>query len=180
MSNPEAAIYLSTHGRRNDNHRTFCDYSRTFTGRVWNKHLHKGLIELGFIQSKIDECVYYRGELIYLCYVDDSWACAPDKRDVNEFIAELKSKFDVTDEGNLNDFLGVNIHRHEDGSIELTQPHLIEQILRDLNFQRDTKKVTTPGKPDQVLRKNEGAPEHNAEWEYRSIIGKMNFLEKST
>ena len=76
---------------------------------MWNKHLHKGLIELGFTQSKIDECVYYRGELIYLCYVDDSWACAPDKRDVDKFIDELKSKFDVTDEGSLNDFLGVNI-----------------------------------------------------------------------
>ena len=155
-------------------------YGQKQAGRVWNKHLHKGLIQLGFQQSAIDECVYYRGNLIYLCYVDDSIATAPTKEEVNEFLDELKQKFDMTDEGDLNDFIGVNITRHEDGKIELSQPHLIEQILRDLNFQHDTKKVNTPGKPDHVLRKNEGAPPHKADWHYRSIIGKLNFVEKSS
>jgi hypothetical protein len=32
-------------------------------------------------------------------------------------------------EGDIQDFLGVNIDRKDDGSIHLTQPHLIDQIL---------------------------------------------------
>jgi len=28
--------------------------------RVWNVHLHKGLVELGYQQSKLDPCLYYR------------------------------------------------------------------------------------------------------------------------
>jgi hypothetical protein len=34
-------------------------YGQKQAGRVWNKHLHKGLIKMGFLQSKIDECVYF-------------------------------------------------------------------------------------------------------------------------
>jgi hypothetical protein len=35
-------------------------YGQNQAGQVWNKHLHKGLTKKGFIQSKIDECVYFR------------------------------------------------------------------------------------------------------------------------
>jgi hypothetical protein len=41
-------------------------YCQKQAGRVWNNYLTKKLIDkLGFTQSKIDECVFYRGKTMY-------------------------------------------------------------------------------------------------------------------
>ena len=40
-------------------------------------------------------------------------------------------------EGNLADVLGGNIERKSNGTIHLTQPHLIDQILEDFCIKRD-------------------------------------------
>ena len=53
-------------------------YGQKQAGRVWNKYLTKKLIDnLGFTQSKIDECVFYKGRTIYALYTDDSILAGP-------------------------------------------------------------------------------------------------------
>ena len=47
-----------------------------------------------------------------------------------------KANLEVTYEGNIDDFLGVNIKRKE-GNIKLPQPHLIEQVIKDLGLNHD-------------------------------------------
>jgi hypothetical protein len=46
-------------------------YGQKQAGRVWNKHLTSGLVKIGFVQSKVDECVFYRDGVIFMVYVDD-------------------------------------------------------------------------------------------------------------
>ena len=41
----------------------------------------------------------------------------------------------ITIEGDLQDFLGINIDRKDDGTIHLTQPHLIDQIIKGLQLE---------------------------------------------
>jgi hypothetical protein len=41
---------------------------------------------------------------------------------------------DVTVEGDISDFLGVKLERLPNGSIKMTQPHLIDSILKDLRL----------------------------------------------
>jgi hypothetical protein len=85
-------------------------YGQKQAGRVWNKHLHKGLVKLGFTQSNVDECVYYRNSTILLCYVDDTILIDPDDTEINKVIQQLKDlQFNVTDEGQIEDYLGVRI-----------------------------------------------------------------------
>jgi hypothetical protein len=58
-----------------------------------------------------------------------------------KFDIEMKqAKLNITIKGDLQDFLGVNIKRKDNGTIHLTQPHLIHQILKDLR--RDRENVT--------------------------------------
>jgi hypothetical protein len=110
-------------------------YGSKQAGRVWNKHLHKGLITLGFTQSNVDECVYYRNSTIFFCYVDDSVLIDPVASEIDRAIDELRAlKYDITDEGEIDDYLGVKIERLQDGTIKMSQPHLIDQILDDLNL----------------------------------------------
>ena len=46
-------------------------YGQKQAGRVWNDYLTGKLLGLGFTRSLIDECVFYRGSLVFLLYVDD-------------------------------------------------------------------------------------------------------------
>jgi hypothetical protein len=50
-------------------------------------------------------------------------------------IQQLKDlQFNVTDEGQIEDYLGVRIQWLSD-EIQMSQPHLIQQILQDLNLE---------------------------------------------
>jgi hypothetical protein len=53
-------------------------YGQKQAGRVWNNHLHDGLMQmLGFVQSEADPCIYYRGSLVFLLYTDNSILLSP-------------------------------------------------------------------------------------------------------
>jgi hypothetical protein len=96
-------------------------YGQKQAGRVWNQHLTKILIEkVGFEQSKVDDCVFYKGQVMYVLYTDDSILAGPDPKEIDQVIEDMKkAKLDITIEGDLQDFLGVNIERKEDGKITL-------------------------------------------------------------
>jgi hypothetical protein len=163
-------------------------YRQKQAGRVWNRFLHNGLTKLGFHQSAVDECVYYRGTSILLCYVDDTILIDPSDKEIDKIITQLRDlKFDVQDEGQIEDFLGVRIQQREDGTIEMSQPHLIDQILKDLNLLQTTsgnryhpKTSSIPAPSTIILERDPDGEAHHAEWSYRSVIGKLNFLEKSS
>ena len=115
-------------------------------------------------------------------YTDDSLIAGPDKQEIDQVIKDLqKAKLDITVEGDLQDFLGVNIDRRDDGSIHLTQPHLIDQILTDLRLNDDSVKVkTTPMSSSKLLSRHTESPSFDNSFHYRSIIGKLNYLEKAS
>ena len=75
--------------------------------------------------------------LFFLVYVDDGIVAGPSKEAVDQIIFDLQTLFKVSDEGDLTDYLGVNVEKREDGTIKLSQPHLINEIIEDVNFQND-------------------------------------------
>jgi hypothetical protein len=158
-------------------------YGQKQAGRVWNQQLVKKLTkEPKFEQSKVDECVFYRGTTMYALYTDNSILAGPDQKEINQIIKEMeKVKLDITVEGDLQDFLGVHIERMPDSSINLTQPHLIDQILDNLRLNDDNvSEKTIPATSSKLLsRHNDSEPFDNS-FNYRSVIGKLNYLKKST
>ena len=60
------------------------------------------------------------------------------------------AKLKITVEGDLQDFLGVNIQR-KNGTIHLTQPNLINQILDDLRMNDKTKGKSIPAPSSKIL-----------------------------
>ena len=66
-------------------------------------------------------------------------------------------------------------------TIELTQPQLLQQIIDDTMIIKKTfNPPQVPAKSSRILQRFKESMAHNKEWHYRSIIGKRNFLEKST
>ena len=155
-------------------------YGRCQAPRVWGQHRDKGLQDLGFVQSKIDECMFYKNNTILLVYVDDAILTGPDKLEIEQIYDEMDTIFDISYEGDISDYLGVHITRTDQGKLELTQRKLIDTILKDMNILAETKTRKVPAKTSVLLTKGENKEPHKATWKYRSIIGKLNFLEKST
>ena len=72
---------------------------------------------------------------MYTLYTDDSILAGQDPQEINEVIAQMrKVKLDITIEGTPANFLRVNIDRKLNGAIHITQLHLTDSILKDLNL----------------------------------------------
>ena len=158
-------------------------YSNKAAGRVGNKYLDKGLCEVGFELSKIDPCLYYKGGVILLVYVGDCILMGIVDAGIDEAVHALRSSkqnFTIEDEGAVGDFLGVRINCNDNGTITLTQPQLIDSIIEDLNMQDNTKPQSIPACSTKLLHKDTDGESTEANFHYRSVIGKLNFLEKST
>ena len=60
----------------------------------------------------MDECVFYRGKTVYILYTDDYILAGPDPEKIEQVLKDLKKEnLELTDKGNIEDFLGVNIER---------------------------------------------------------------------
>ena len=106
---------------------------------MWNKHLIKRLKKVEFGASQIDESLFYKGQSVFVLYTEDSILAGPDSKELDSIIEEMKkAELDLTVEGDIADFLGVKIERSQDGkSFSLTQPHLIDDILKELRWEAD-------------------------------------------
>jgi hypothetical protein len=60
--------------------------------------------------------------------------------------------------------------------VHMTQPQLIQSVLTELNFNEDTKEAVTPAYSSTNLKDGKGNEPHKANWNYRRIIGKLNFI----
>ena len=60
------------------------------------------------------------------------------------------------------------------------RPQLIKQIIKDMGFKNNTKGCETPALVTIILNKDEDDDPMDEEWEYRSIVGKLNYLEKTS
>jgi hypothetical protein len=148
-------------------------YGTKQAGRVWNRHVNKGLTKLGFKASLVDSCVYYHGRTTFMLYVNDGIFVGPDKdEEIATLIRRMQGVFKITDEGDITEYLGVLVEKQDDRTMKLSQPQPIRQILDDLWFNERTKSKPTPAPGGQVLEREINAESMNDEFHYRSVIGK--------
>ena len=158
-------------------------YGQKQAGRVWNKFMDKGMKDIGFTPSKFDPCLYYRGSVLILVYIDDCIVFGPNAQAIDQVVTDLWScpqQFTVDYQGDVGDFLGIQIKRQADGSVHLSQPQLIDSIIKDLHLQPGSNPKKTPAATSTLLHKDTNGLDMQPEFHYRSVIGKLNFLEKST
>ena len=117
-----------------------------------------------------------------MVYTDDGIYVGPDLEEIHQLKKELyvEGGFQIEDMGTLNEYLGVKVTHREEGTIMLAQPHMIQQILDDLSFQSSTSSKETPALSSIVMDRDLHLPPMNPDFDYPSIIGMLNFLEKST
>lgn len=77
-----------------------------------------GLTNMGFIQSTVDERVWYRGDIIFTFYVDNWIIWCSRTESIEEFMRHIRNvnkagkEFDIKGRGD-----GINFSRQKDGRL---------------------------------------------------------------
>jgi hypothetical protein len=96
-------------------------YGQKQAGRVWNHYLTSKLLEVGFTQSLVDDCVFYRDNTIFIVYVYDGIFIGDSDEQLLEVIAELQHLWlKIEDQGHPADYVGVSIKPLKSGGFEFT------------------------------------------------------------
>ena len=144
---------------------------------TWHEHLKTGLKAYGFVQSKVDPCLFYKGQVIFLVYVDDAICMSKRKEDADTLITALRKKgYVLTDEGEMSAYLGLQVDR-KDEKITMRQPAFIQRIIDQVGL-KDNRMHDTPA--DGVLTRDEEGQERKTEFHYHSVIGQLNYLASTS
>jgi hypothetical protein len=104
-------------------------------------------VRIGFVQSKVDECVFYRDGVIFMVYVDDGMFFCLNMGKIDQAILELRAAgYEIEDMGDVNDYLGINFESLPGGKVKLSQPHLTDEILPDVKLTPKDSTRRTPGR----------------------------------
>ena len=152
-------------------------YGLKDAGRTWYQHLTDGLDSLGFIPTESDPCIFLRETDVVVLYVDDCIIISKTKAQADKVYNDLHNKgFRMTDEGTMEQYLGLLITDNKDGSFRISQPHLIDRIIASVPGMTDAKSAKSPAAVGTTLTKDEEGKPRKDEWEYRSVIGMLNYL----
>ena len=93
----------------------------------WFEKLKQGLTDRGFSPSAIDPCLYLKFNMILLTYVNDCIIFSLSMESIDHLVQSMHDgpeNFKLTDEGDVNKFLGIEITKLDSSSFELAQPFL--------------------------------------------------------
>ena len=155
-------------------------YGLKDAGRTWYLHLKEGLVKRGWKQSNADSCLFMRENVILILYVDDAVLISPDLSRIKACVRSLQADFALTDDGPLHDYLGTRFLRSRDGSIELTQPRMIQRVLEYVGIDPSSDNVKmhdTPAASDKILNRDTDGPRRNQTWNYRGVLGCLSYLQ---
>jgi hypothetical protein len=153
-------------------------YGLRQAGNNWFDALRSSLLSLGFHQSCHDPCLFIKSNCLLLVYVDDCLIFAKSDAVLDGIITALEKEFVLTSEGSVGAYLGIDIRRTPDGFLELIQPGLINKIITACGLQEQSNQHQTPA--TMILTADlDGLPREHS-WNYRSIIGMLNYLASST
>jgi hypothetical protein len=147
-------------------------------GNNWCDTLKASLISLGFHQSAHDPCLFIRNNCLILVYVDDCLIYGKDDLVLDQVIASLKSVFVLTSQGTVGPYPGIDIQKTTQGFIELTQTGLFKKIISACGLQDQSAEHTVPA--NVILTADLTGPPRKHNWNYRSLIGMLNYLASST
>ena len=139
-------------------------------------------------QSLTDTCVFFKKDerghlaLMALTHVDDT-LIAGNEEEIKNFKKRISRRFKFRDEGRLKKHLGVSYKWKQDEEtgerlIEATMHILVDEIISKYQEIKgsEPKEYSTPGKPNEHLRKGTEQEECLHIKEYRSLVGNYMYL----
>ena len=133
-------------------------YGQKQAGQVWNSYIINKHLKINFKQSLIDDCVFYRGDVIFIVYIDNGIFLGLSEEQLSGIIIKMQNlNLDIKDQDHPADCVRVNIKRIKDSSIELSQRALINTIIQYADL-KDSKVKAVPAKVNEHLHAHLGKP----------------------
>ena len=131
-------------------------------------------------QSDTDPYIFIGKHSIVLVYVDDCLIFSRKNSGISDrlihFLIHGKEHFEFTNEGDMSKYLDDDITKHKDGSIEFTQPNLIDRCVKIIDQDKHINvKKTSAIKP--LLHKDREALHRKHSWNYRQSIGILSYIQ---
>jgi len=102
-------------------------YGGCDSGRTYFIFISNYLQKMGFQQSTIDPCLFCYKDIILMMYVDDFIIAGRLNEAIDDAIQIIGNNTDVEDKGEITDYVGVHVTKHDDNTLTLTQPRLNSQ-----------------------------------------------------
>lgn len=150
--------------------------------RAWYECFHKFMVELGFLCSDYDSCLYIkwfnRDLLGLILYVDDLLISSGKENLVMELKRQLEKKFSMTDLGEIKNYLGIEVEYSRGARVmTLNQSKYINSLAEKYNVEQ-MRKSRTPMEKNLNLQMSAEGDSYVSE--YRSLIGALLFIGTGT
>jgi Reverse transcriptase (RNA-dependent DNA polymerase) len=147
--------------------------------RLFYLHLRDHLLARHMTQSTFDPCLFYGDGVILVCFVDDCILVGPKASALEAVISDLRRDFLLTEEGELAEYLGIDITRNRtEKTFTLKQTGLIDRIIVATGL--------TDSNPDHIpaittsLGSDPTGLSYNESWNYASIVGMLLYLSTNS
>ena len=165
-------------------------YGGKSSGALFAKEISTWLKSKGFEPCSVDETLFRltrtKGEkistLIISLYVDDGACCTNDEELYQEFLNDLRAKYDLSDNGILDWHLGMKVTQNlEDGTISLDQTAYIDNVLKRFEMEDATERYT-PLPPKVRLSKADSpkVKDNKLVKYYQQLIGSLMYISCGT
>jgi hypothetical protein len=142
----------------------------------WAKLFTQILEDIGFTQSKVDDCIFTMGNAIILTYVDDALIIHPDLAEVERIKKALGEKVKIKDLGEVNYFLGMAIIRDlPKREISMSQSLYSRRILVKYGYSK-LNSATTPMEHGLMLEPNQNQATSAEINRFQQEVGSLIYL----
>ena len=128
--------------------------------------------------------MFIRKDCIIQAYVDDLVIYAPKQTTIDQLLDSFHNdgdeyNWEMTIEGTVQEFLGINIHR-EGTKWHLTQAGLINNVLKATGMEHCNSKPTPASGDGKPLGTDKHGPAARESWQYPSLVGMLLYLASNT
>jgi histone deacetylase 1/2 len=145
--------------------------------RAWYDRLTQALLQMGFVKSKCDPSLLVRshkGQYTYvLIYVDDILVTGSAPQLIQDVISKLNVSFALKQLGEVDYFLGIEVHHMPSGALLLNQAKYIRDLLCKAKME-NSKPIGSPMMSSCKLSKL-GSDVMTDPTLYRSTVGALQY-----
>jgi hypothetical protein len=150
-------------------------YGLKQAGYEWHGMLCGILLDYGVTQSHHDPCLFFKEDMIIVCYVDDCLIYTRTDAQADHLITHITRSCPIEDRGIPSWFLAIKIEPSSD-AVFLSQESYVSQLLTLYNM-TECNPAETPMTAGLQLASNHRSAQHQ---EYRSLVGALMYLANCT
>ena len=157
-------------------------YVQAKDARLWYEFFRNGLLERGFVTSKVDPCLFMSKNVICVVYVDGCLFWERSKSEIDNLMNYFKEdgpvyNWEHSKGGSVSEFSGIYIKILDDGGFQFSQTGLIHKVLEATGTEH-CNGFPTPINVDAPLGTDTNGSEAKRYWpnSYASIIRMMLYL----